>query len=382
MRRSVSNVVADAILADFVQSGLLQPGNRLPPVRELEHRYNASRATIVHALSLLEQQGWVEKRHGSGCYVRQPEASPAVLPRNLIGFIARNTNTEVILRVYAGIERVARTHNLHVLVASSDDSYELEREQIARLIRAGCRAVVLFPVTRTERQLREDYLKEEFLDFPIVLVDIAYPEQKRPQVVFDNYLLGYEMTEMLLHEGHRRIAFMDMEAGEEQLMHYSTRERYRGYLDALHHAGIPVHSEDRWIIRGRTPGEDMFEEVMPFLHEWKRQESRPTAVIAIEDFCAMRTIEAARTLGIRVPEELTVVGFDNLTIARGFSPPFPTSDPDFRRAGEIAGRLAIQQIRGNLTEPLIYMLPVAIKRRRVVHPDQREFAVSTIHNTL
>lgn len=376
MRRSLSNVVADAILSDFVRSGLLQPGDRLPPVRELERRYDASRATIVHALSLLEQQGWIEKRHGSGCYVKQPERSASTPPQNLIGFVARNTNTEVILRVYAGIERVARVHHLHVLVASSDDSYDFEHEQIARLIRAGCNAIILFPVTRTERQLREDYLKKEFLDFPIVLVDIAYPEQKRPQVVFDNYLLGYEMTEMLLHEGHRRIAFMDIEAGEEQFMHYSTRERHRGYLDALHHAGVPVYPEDHWVIRGRLPGEDMFEEVVPFLQEWKRSEERPTGVIAIEDFCAMRTIEAARSLGIGVPEELTVVGFDNLTIARSFHPPFPTSDPDFRRAGEIAARLAIRQVRGSLTEPVTYMLPVPIKRRRTTHPDERELATA------
>lgn len=376
MRRSVSSIVADAILADFVHSGSLKPGDRLPTVRELERLYDASRATIVHALSMLEQQGWIEKRHGSGCYLKQPEPSAATPSRDLIGFVARNTNTEVILRVYAGIERVARVHNMHVLVASSDESYDFEREQIARLIRAGCRAVVLFPVTRTERQLREDYLKKEFQHFPIVLVDIAYPEQRRSQVVFDNYLLGYEMTEMLLQEGHRRIAFMDMEAGEEQLMHYSTRERYRGYLDALHHAGVAAHPEDHWIVRGRLPGEDMFEEVMPFLQEWKHSEERPTAVIAIEDFCAMRTITAAQLLNIAVPEELTVAGFDNLTIARSFHPPFPTSDPDFRRAGEIAARLAIRQVRGSLTEPVIYMLAVAVKRRRAAHPDERELVIA------
>lgn len=57
MRRSVSRVVADAILADFVHGGTLKPGDRLPTVRELERLYDASRATIVHALSMLEQQG-------------------------------------------------------------------------------------------------------------------------------------------------------------------------------------------------------------------------------------------------------------------------------------------------------------------------------------
>jgi GntR family transcriptional regulator of arabinose operon len=376
--RSISRNIADAILSDLLHSGQVQQGDKLPPVRELERRYNVSRATIVHALGLLEQQGWINRRQGSGCYVAR-RAGERPTAQNLMGFIARNTNSEVILRVYAGIERIARLHGFNVLVASSDDSYTFERQQVDNLIRAGCAAIVLFPVTRTEAELREDYLKREFTDFPIVLVDIAYPEQKRSQVVFDNYLLGYEMTEMLLREGHRRIAFMDIEKGAQPFMHYSTRERYRGYLDALRHAGISPDPEDHWVMRSHLPGEDMIEEVEPFLRRWQQMDSRPSAVIAIEDFCAIHTIQLAKHLGIRVPEELTVVGFDNLSVARNFHPAFPTSDPDFRRAGEIAARLALQLARGTLSEPVIYMLPVSIKRRKVATADQRVLAVAIEH---
>ncbi len=376
MRRPVSEQIAVSILSDYIHSGRVRAGARLPTVRELEQHYGVSRATIVQALTILQQQGWVERRHGSGVYVCEPNPAQRGVHPRLIGYVARNTDSEVILRVYEGIERVARIHNMHVLVGSASESYEIERQQVRRMIEAGCQAVVLFPVSRTRAQLEADYLKREFLDYPIVLVDIAYPEQRRPQVVFDNYRLGYEMTEMLLHEGHRRIAFMDVEVGADRLMHYSTRERYRGYLDALQHAQAPVYEEDHWIMTGKMPGDDMANTVLPFLQRWRESHERPTALIALEDFAAMRTIQVAQALNIRIPEDLTVVGFDNLTTARGFSPPFPTSDPDFRRAGEVAARLCLQWLRGVLSEPVIYMLPVSLRKRRVVAID----GIETIHH--
>lgn len=362
MRRPISEQLAAAILSDYIQSGRVKVGMKLPTVREMEVQYGVSRATIVQSITILQQQGWVERRHGSGVYVRKPERTNA--PPRLIGYVARNTDSEIILRVYGGIERVARVHDMHVLVGSAGESYEMERIQLHRMVEAGCQAVVLFPVSRTRRQLDTDYLKEELLDFPIVLVDIAYPEQRRPQVVFDNYRLGYEMTEMLLHEGHQRIAFMDVESGPDRLMHYSTRERYRGYLDALQHASAPVYEEDHWIMSGKLPGDDMADAVYPFLRQWCGSRSRPSALIALEDYAAMRTIQVAQSLEIRVPDELTVVGFDNLAIAHGFSPPFPTSGPDFCRAGEVAARLCLQWLRGSLGEPVIYMLPVALRKRK------------------
>lgn len=370
MRRPISEQIAAAILSDYIRSGRVKVGMKLPTVREMEDRYGVSRATIVQSLTILQQQGWVERRHGSGVYVREPERTNN-RPR-LIGYVARNTDSEVILRVYDGVERVARVHDMHVLVGSSGESYETERIQVHRMVEAGCQAVVLFPVSRTRRQLDTDYLKKELLDFPIVLVDIAYPEQRRPQVVFDNYRLGYEMTKMLLHEGHRRIAFMDVESGADRLMHYSTRERYRGYLDALQHAGAPVYEEDHWVMSGKLPGDDMADVVYPFLRRWYGSNSRPSALIALEDFAAMRTIQVAQSLGVRVPNELTVVGFDDLAIARGFSPPFPTSDPDFRRAGEVAARLCLQWLMGSLVEPVIYMLPVALRKRKAHALDTME----------
>lgn len=362
-RRSLPHCIALTIINDYMESGFLKAGDRLPTVRALEQQYRVSRNTVVHALSLLEQQGYVARKHGSGVYVAE-HLSPQRVSEPLIGLVGPNVQAELVFRVYEGVEHVSRQHGAHVVVASTGNSYETERWQVSRLVKLGCQAIVLFPCTRTEKQLQDDYLKSEFKDVPIVLVDTAYPEQMRPQVVFDNYRAGFEMTQMLIREGHQHIAFMDFARREDNWVHYSTRERYRGYTEALRMAGITPHPEHRWVIWDKHFAlDDVRSEISTFLHNWLTSDPRPTAVIAIEDALAVQTILLAQEIGIRVPEQLCVVGFDDLPVARMFRPAFPTTSPDFRRAGEIASEIAMQMIQGKAPSSLVYMLPAPILRR-------------------
>lgn len=363
MKISLPHRIALAIVSDYMETGYLKAGDRLPPVRALERRYGVSRNTVLHALSLLEQQGYVYRKHGAGVFVQTVSSAPApTVP--LLGLAGPNIYADLMLRVYEGVEKVARLHQMHVVVGSTGNDYHLERWQVARMVELGCQAIILFPCTRTESQLRQDYLKSEFPNTPIVLVDTAYPEQGRPQVVFDNYRAGYEMTQLLLQEGHERIAFMDFARREDSWMHYSTRERYRGYLDALKMAGMTLMPEHHWVIWDKHFAvDDVRSEIEQFLRKWLTEVHPPTAVIAIEDAIAVQTVLIAQDMGIHVPEQLCVVGFDDLPVARLFRPAFPTTAPDFRRAGELAADLAVRLIRGERLSSLVYMLPVPIRRR-------------------
>lgn len=363
MKRSLPHRIALSIVSEYLETGYLKAGDRLPPVRFLEQHYSVSRNTILQALSLLEQQGYLYRKHGAGVFVAGQSPAPQ-REASLIGFVGPNVYADLMLRVYEGVERVARVHKLHVVVGSTSNDYDVERWQISRMVELGCRAIVLFPCTRTESQLRQDYLRSEFLDTPIVLVDTAYPEQQRPQVVFDNYRAGYEMVQLLLHEGHQRIAFMDFARREDDWVHYATRERYRGYLDALRAAGITPQSEDHWVIWDKHFAiDDLRPEIRHYLSQWQQTQEKPTAVISIEDAIAVQTILLAQEAGIHVPEQLCVTGFDDLPIARMFRPSFPTTQPDFQRAGEVAADLAVRLMQGERLSSLVYMLPVPIRRR-------------------
>lgn len=366
MRRSLPNTIADALIQDYLQNGHLVEGDRLPIVKELQARYNTSYSTILNALGILESQGLVEKRHGSGCYVtHNAESGPRMMP-GMIGLITAGSHQIEILRpLCRGVEASCKKRGYQLVIANSS-SYEDERQVLDQVVNMGCRAAVIYPHTRTRGQLAGDYLKTEHKDFPVILVDQAYPEQERSFVTFDNYRAGYDMTKILLQNGHKRIAFMDIDQSpHDGYLHRSIRERHRGYLDALRDAGVSPTEEDIWLLDSFSHEliENITQVLAQFLAKWRKRQERPTAVIALEDWIAAQLVCVARELGIKMMDELEVVGFDNLTVGQTISPRFTTTNPDFARAGEIAVELAFAEMTRKPTVSFAHILDVPVLQR-------------------
>lgn len=356
MRKSLSDKIADEIISDYLDMKVIGVGDRMPTMRDLQKRYSVSVSTVSHAIELLVQRGAIEKRPNGVCYVADGVPPKDETGPKLMGYVMSILEhpTSLALRVYRGIDAVCQREGYHLLTAESNYDYEKEQQNVERFAKAGCEAIVVFPVTRTRQQLKDDYLKTKFRDIPIVLVDIAYPEQKLSQVIFDNYKSGYDMTMTLIERGHRRIAIMDI-SNSGEIMQRSTTDRVRGYLDALRTAGISHQPEDIW----QFP--QSWGEMLPTrLRAWRDETDHATALIALEDNAAMMAISAVFDMGLSVPNDLLVTGFDNWRTAESFSPQFPTTLPDFERAGEIAASTALQHVRGQLDDRISYVLPAQI----------------------
>ncbi len=350
--------VMNRIRFDFILNGRVVAGARLPGARELARLYGVAVTTVVHALNEMELEGWINKRRGSGCYVTRQ----ALMSRpEMLGLVAYSPKNETVLRFYQGVERAARRREMHVVMANSDGGYELEHLQVKRLVEAGCRALVILPTTRTRKQMARDYLRTEFRDIPIVLVDIAYPEQRRASVLFDNYQAGYDMTEYIVKQGCKRIAFMDIADADETnlLMHRSTKERYQGYRDALRDLGIVFHREDVLMVDDLMFQTDPTSMLIAFLRRVQQEPEPVDALISLYDPWAVMCIRLAREMGIKIPGQLLVTGFDNLTMP-GYPRDFVTTSPDFRRAGELAVRLAVELTVTRQNTLPSYVLPVPL----------------------
>ncbi|MDR3709458.1 MAG: GntR family transcriptional regulator [Capsulimonadaceae bacterium] len=346
--------IAEKLRADLLDAGDLVPGDRLPAVRELEERYGYSRMSLASALSLLEQEGRIERRHGVGIFMAERQAHTAFLGSGVVGLIVSDVMPfpSVSMFIYSGVEEECRTQDRHVVVASATTVAEEERE-LDRLVASGCRTIVMNPVIRTREEMDTDYLKRKYLDIPVVLVDMAYPEQGRTQVVFDNYQAGYDMTTLLLERGHRRIAFMLYASTRGTLMHFSNGERHRGYLAAMKHAGVPPIC---WTFDNQAPDDIVMRDIKAHLRDEAASGNGPTAVIALHAAWANTTIALLRELGMRPQEDIFVVGFDD---PKGCS--FPTTGADFRQAGKLAARLALQQQAEHAVLSRIFVLPVPIE---------------------
>ena len=167
---------------------------------------------------------------------------------------------------------------------------------------------------------------------PIVVIDaLNMPHARVTSVGSTNFAGGVAATEHLLALGHRRIAYL---AGP--LSAACNQARMHGFRAAMHGAGIPVIEEfvrsEPQFYRGGVAGAT-----------WLLQRAEPpTAIFTFCDEMALGVLEAARTLGLRVPEDLSVVGFDDSQMARLSSPPLTTVRQPLRQMGAVALRSAAQ----------------------------------------
>jgi LacI family transcriptional regulator len=192
---------------------------------------------------------------------------------------------------------------------------------------------------------------------PVVAVDPHAGTSALPTIDADNLRGATLATEYLIGLGHRRIGFI---AGRSDLE--SSRLREQGYRDALATAGIEF---DPGLVRN---GEYRTESSVEPARELLGLSPAPTAIFAANDLSAIGTIEAADSLGLRVPEDVSVVGFDNIPESALNQPPLTTVSQPIQRMGFEAVRMLIGLIEGTHAGPLHVTLATDLVVRRSCLP--------------
>ncbi|MFC8922469.1 LacI family DNA-binding transcriptional regulator [Cellulosimicrobium sp. NPDC057127] len=191
---------------------------------------------------------------------------------------------------------------------------------------------------------------------PVVAVDPHRGPSGPPTVDSDNVAGARVATEHLIGLGHRRIGFL---GGRPDLE--SARLREQGYREALGAAGIPV-DPDLLRVGGYRP--DLAD--LP-AHELLSLPDRPTAVFAANDLSAIRTMEVARELGLRVPDDVSVVGFDNVPESALTVPPLTTVSQPIHRMGAEALRMVVDLVEGRPRDAHL-RLPTSLVVRGTTRP--------------
>ncbi len=207
------------------------------------------------------------------------------------------------------------------------------------------------PVPKANRSSNDASIQQLQADhIPLVLMDRYFPGLAIDYVGSDNAGGGYRATEHLLILGHRRIGFVF--AREETLQTTSVYERWQGYCKALQKYEVPydetlVVPDFRQLQTGTHEG----------LVEFLQRPDRPSAIFAVNDYVALDVLQAAKALHLRIPEDLAIVGFDNLEFAAHVHPPLTTVVQQFIDIGLRAGTLLINRIEGIVGAPKHIELP-------------------------
>ncbi len=171
---------------------------------------------------------------------------------------------------------------------------------------------------------------------PTVYIDRILVGEKSSSVVFDSRSGGEQAARFLLELGHKK--FMYMEGARDN---YDNKERKEGFLAGLKKAGIVV--EDDYILRGDFERTISYDSVLEFVDSGK---PLPDAIFAPNDVSAIGVLEALRDTGVKVPEQVSVIGCDDIETSRLVSPSLTTIRTFFEKQGTIAVEQLIRMIKG------------------------------------
>lgn len=318
----------------------IDAGSPLPPhprisMAEIAVLAGVSVPTVSKVLNGREGVSADTREHVRGIlaehhYIRR--GSTRKRPTGLIDFVIRDLDPNWAMPLVQGAEDEAAKSGVSLVVTSTHGRRIGNRHWVQHLASRRTDAVVL-TVTDFQDGIAEELSK---LNTPVVLVDpLGGTAPTIPAVAATNYEGGLSATQHLLQLGHRRIGII---TGPAQLA--CSRERMQGYRAALAKAGLPTDSRlEHW-------GDFMAEGGQSAAARMLRLPEPPTAIFAGSDQCAAGVYQAARAQGVSIPQELSVVGFDDVMIAKWLQPELTTIRQPLEEMAREAIRMALQLVQG------------------------------------
>ncbi|GAA1761055.1 LacI family DNA-binding transcriptional regulator [Agromyces humatus] len=282
----------------------------------LNGRSDVSAGTRARVEGLLAERGY------------QRRVGRADAKSDLIELVFHELDPIWSMELIEGVESVAKAHGLSVVLTVSGSRHAPDPDWIEGVMRRRPVGIVLV-FSELAPEYRERLRSRAI---PVVIVDPAGdPSPDVPSVGSANWSGGLAATRHLIDLGHRRIAAI---TGPADMM--CSLARIDGYRSAMNSAGLPIDPE--WIRFGDfhvTGGRDRARELLD-------ASDRPTAIFAGSDMQALGVLEAARERGLRVPDDLSVVGYDDIPLARWLTPRLTTVHQPLKRMGEEAASLVIR----------------------------------------
>lgn len=337
----------EACLLDWIENGHLNPGDRLPSLRDLSESLGITHVTARQAIKGLINRGVVVARQGQGTFVAERETT------NLdIGLILPNLSMHGSAGISRGACEVSLEHDCHVTVLDSHDNPDLEVRNLRRVRDNGCAGAIVF--SQMSPETMRELIQMMLSGYPIVLVDRYLSDIPCFAVQSDNVQGGLLATEHLIARGCRRIAIVS------DFVTSGTRGRLEGYREALGRNGIPYQSE---LVAVLPHGK---ENVRESVRELINSPAPPDGIFFGNDLRALTGIQEIKAAGLRIPDDIAVVGFDDLPISHLSDPPLTTIRQDVDAIGRIAAEMLWTQLGKPVSqrpEPEIRTLPVTLVKR-------------------
>ena len=353
-------------LRQFILSGRWEAGYRLPSESVLQRHLNISRSTIRQALGNAEVEGLINRVPGRGTFVASIQMQTNT--KAPIAFVVFDFDSQMQRDLLMGAERVAREAGYRVIFCNSYSDAKQEIRILDQLQQDNVAGILLWPSVDEGNPAHLSQLSQQPFP-PVTMMDRTFNNINWDYVASDNYNGGYMATKHLLDLGHKSVVFLSCRIFDL----LPIVDRYRGYETAMKECNyVP---EEPWLIGKanqeitsgyalRAYGDTNNDVVLQIAEYMQANAHQVSAIVAMNDNIALLALKAAAMVGLKVPDDLSIVGYDDTDLASYLPTPLTTVEQKSFTIGKQAASLLIERIEGRYSgTPRSILIPTQLRVR-------------------
>ena len=285
------------IIIDAITQGELKIGEKLPSEIELQTKYEVSRHTVRVALDQLEHEGFIEKEHGVGSFVKLEKKE-----RNkAIGVITTYMSDYIFPEIIRGIEQELTQSGYSMLLINTNNNPQTERKALQMMIDNNVEGIIVEPTKSSFYNQNIDlYLDIRKRGIALISINAKIEEIDLPYIVMDDVKAAYTNTMHLIDHHHKNIGAI-FKSDDKQ-----GKDRHKGFITALSDHGLRYENDNVIMYTTESRDTTLLGQVEKLLNQ-----KRVTALVCYNDIIALEVLNLCVAQGIEVPKELSIVSFDN-----------------------------------------------------------------------
>ncbi|HEX7713107.1 MAG TPA: GntR family transcriptional regulator [Bacillota bacterium] len=337
-------------LLHMMQTGAIAPGEQLPSENLLAEQHQVSRHTVRQALGALENEGWICREQGRGTFCANPADRSA---GRKIAVMTTYISDYIFPGIIRGIEEVLSASGYTLILTNTHNDLIKEAQCLEKLLSQGINGLIIEPTRSAIPNPNLTYYRRlEERHLPYLLIHAVYPDLDPAYIIMDDVKGGYLATQYLLQLGHRRIAGIFKQDDLQGL------NRKRGFTQALSEYGITVEPA----LAGNFQTEQLSSYPFSFTQRLLQSPDPPTAIVCYNDQVALKVLEATRMIGLKVPEDISLIGYDDSSLAVATEVKLTTVRHPQVEMGRQASRLLIEMLERQVDRPHFIYPPELIIR--------------------
>ncbi|MBO8165183.1 MAG: catabolite control protein A [Brevibacillus sp.] len=275
-----------------------------------------------------------------------------------VGVIIPDISSMFFAELARGIEDIATMYKYNIILCNSDQRLEKELQLINTLLEKQVDGLLFMGA-----EVKDAHLQVlSTAAVPVVLAATRDVESSLPSVTIDHFQAAYDATRLLIRDGHRRIAMLTGPLNDP----LGGLLRFEGFKQALADAGIQYHEE---LV---ASGNYQYDSGLKAMNNFLKLDQPPTAVFAASDEMAIGAIHAVQDAGLRVPEDVEVIGFDNVRLAEMVRPRLTSVVQPMYDIGAVAMRLLTKYMNNEHVDEHVVVLPHRIEHRESTRSQSKE----------